>query len=67
MRRQLIADQAIVEQGAFPGAAGCRVDNPGEMSSELNRALRAGRPAVIHVKVHPDALSALCKDLFRKR
>lgn len=48
------------------GAAGYRVDKPGEMSAALNSALQAGKPAVIHVKVDPDALSALRKDLFKK-
>jgi len=36
------------------------------MSAALNSALQAGKPAVIHVKVDPDALSALRKDLFKK-
>jgi len=48
------------------GAAGYCVEKPGEMSSALSSALQAGRPAVIHVKVDPQAISALRKDLFKK-
>ena len=48
------------------GAAGYRVEKPGEMSSALSKALQAGKPAVIHVKVDPQAISALRKDLFKR-
>ena len=48
------------------GAAGYRASRPGETAAALDTALAAGRPAVIHVQVDRDALSALRKDLFRK-
>ena len=44
--------------GQFEGA--------GETGAALAAPLAANKPAVIHVKVDPQALSALCKDLFRK-
>jgi acetolactate synthase-1/2/3 large subunit/sulfoacetaldehyde acetyltransferase len=49
------------------GADGYAVSEPGATTIALEAALAASRPAVIHVKVDPAALSALRKDLFKKR
>jgi thiamine pyrophosphate-dependent acetolactate synthase large subunit-like protein len=48
------------------GAQGYWAEGPGETGAALAAALAAKKPAVIHVKVDPQALSALRKDLFRK-
>ncbi len=48
------------------GARGYRVSRAGETAAALKSALAAGKPAVIHVKVDTEALSALRKDLFKK-
>ena len=44
------------------GAAGYRATRPGQTAE----ALKARRPAVIHVDVDPDAIQSLRKDLFTK-
>lgn len=49
------------------GAQGYRVSQPGETAAALDSALAARKPAVIHVKVDPNALSALRKDLFVRK
>lgn len=49
------------------GADGYRVSQPGETAAAVSEALAARKPAVIHVKVDPKALSALRKDLFVKK
>ncbi|MEM7564617.1 MAG: thiamine pyrophosphate-dependent enzyme, partial [Pseudomonadota bacterium] len=49
------------------GARGYRVDQPGDTAKALKQALADRKPAVIHVSVDPDALSALRKDLFKKK
>ncbi len=49
------------------GADGYRASQPGETAAALDTALAAGRPAVIHVQVDRDALSALRKDLFETK
>ncbi len=46
------------------GALGFAVDRPGQLEAALQEALRSRRPAVIHVRIDPDALSPLRKDLF---
>ena len=48
------------------GASGYRVTQAGETTAALTAALSAGKPAVIHIKVDREALSALRKDLFKK-
>ncbi len=48
------------------GAAGYAVDAPGGTEAALQQALAQKRPAVIHVKIDPDAINALRKDLFAK-
>lgn len=48
------------------GALGYSVDQPGGTTSALNNALDQKKPAVIHVKVDPNAINALRKDLFKK-
>jgi thiamine pyrophosphate-dependent acetolactate synthase large subunit-like protein len=48
------------------GATGYKVTQAGETAAALTAALAAGKPAVIHVKVDTEALSALRKDLFKK-
>jgi acetolactate synthase-1/2/3 large subunit/sulfoacetaldehyde acetyltransferase len=48
------------------GARGFAVTEPGETGTALSEALAAGGPAVIHVKVDPDAIQSLRKDLFRR-
>ena len=47
------------------GALGYSVDQPGDTAAALIDALAQNKPAVIHVKVDPKALSALRKDLFK--
>lgn len=49
------------------GANGYLVDQPGGTAAALNAAIESGKPAVIHVKVDPDAINALRKDLFKKQ
>ena len=46
------------------GALGYRADTPSALAGALADALAAKRPAVIHAKIDPDAISALRKDLF---
>jgi len=46
------------------GAKGYRAENPGEVGTALKSALAERQPAVIHVRIDPDALSTLRKDLF---
>ncbi len=48
------------------GALGYSVDQPGDTAAALTDALKQKKPAVIHVKVDPDAINALRKDLFKK-
>ncbi len=48
------------------GARGYAVEEPGQLPSALDEALENRRPAVIHVKIDPTALSALRKDLFSR-
>jgi acetolactate synthase-1/2/3 large subunit/sulfoacetaldehyde acetyltransferase len=47
------------------GAEGERVEKPGELGPALNRAIAKRKPAVIHVRIDPNALSTLRKDLFK--
>ncbi len=47
------------------GALGFNVTQPEEIGPAITKALTAHRPAVIHIKIDPDALSTLRKDLFK--
>ncbi len=47
------------------GALGYAVDGPGQIGPAVAEALAARRPAVIHAKIDPAALSTLRKDLFK--
>jgi len=49
------------------GAAGYFVAHPGELAEALSQALRANEPAVIHVKVDPDAIVSSRKDALKHR
>ncbi len=46
------------------GALGFAVDRPGQIGSAMASAFDARRPAVIHAKIDPEALTTLRKDLF---
>ena len=46
------------------GADGHPAQTPKELKTALTTTLKNRRPAVIHVKIDPDVLSALRKDLF---
>lgn len=48
------------------GALGYSVNQPGDTAAALSDALSQQKPAVIHVKVDPNAINALRKDLFKK-
>jgi acetolactate synthase-1/2/3 large subunit/sulfoacetaldehyde acetyltransferase len=49
------------------GAQGYFVAKPGELAEALNHALKADKPAVIHVKVDPDAIVSSRKDALKHR
>jgi len=49
------------------GAKGYAVSAPGELSDALAMALSANEPAVIHVKVDPNAMVSFRKDSFQHR
>lgn len=49
------------------GADGYRASLPGETAAALAQAIANKRPAVIHVQVDREALSALRKDLFKNK
>ena len=48
------------------GANGWFIDQPGQINSAIAEALKSDIPSVIHVKIDPNALSTLRKDLFTK-
>ena len=60
-----IAGPDYAELAELCGATGYRAEAPGETAAALEQALATGKPAVIHVKVDREALSALRKDLFK--
>lgn len=60
-----INSPAYDEVAKLCGALGFRVEHPGEIGTAIAEALTAGRPAVIHVRIDPEALSTLRKDLFK--
>lgn len=47
------------------GAKGYKVEKPGELGEVLQKAIADRHPCVIHVKIDPDSLSTLRKDLFK--
>ena len=49
------------------GGAGYYVTGPGETADALNQAMKAGKPAVIHAKVDPDAVLSFRTDSLVKR
>ncbi len=49
------------------GALGFAVDRPGDLGPALKEALGSGQPCVIHVRIDPNALSTLRKDLFKRQ
>lgn len=49
------------------GARGYAVSAPGELSASLSDALKSGEPAVIHVKVDPNAMVSFRRDSFQHR
>jgi thiamine pyrophosphate-dependent acetolactate synthase large subunit-like protein len=48
------------------GALGFAVTKPEQIGAAISEALSAKRPAVIHVKIDPNALNTLRKDMFAK-
>ena len=48
------------------GGAGYYVTGPGETADAVNQAMKAGRPAVIHAKVDPDAVLSFRTDALKK-
>lgn len=49
------------------GAQGYFVGRPGELAEALSHALKADKPAVVHVKVDPDAIVSSRKDALKHR
>jgi acetolactate synthase-1/2/3 large subunit/sulfoacetaldehyde acetyltransferase len=49
------------------GAQGYFVGKPGELAEALSHALKADKPAVVHVKVDPDAIVSSRKDALKHR
>ena len=47
------------------GARGWYVEEAGQLEVALKEALASGEPSVIHVRIDPDSLSTLRKDLFK--
>ncbi|MGI9391694.1 MAG: thiamine pyrophosphate-binding protein [Boseongicola sp.] len=59
-----IASPPYDEVARLCGALGFSAHQPEDIGAVMTEALAARRPAVIHVKIDPDALSTLRKDLF---
>jgi acetolactate synthase-1/2/3 large subunit/sulfoacetaldehyde acetyltransferase len=49
------------------GAAGFRADTAGEVEAAIEGALGAGRPAIVDVRVDPEALYSFRRDSFKHR
>ncbi len=49
------------------GAAGFRVEKPGEAEDAIRAALACGRPAIVDVMIDPDALYSFRRDSFQHR
>jgi thiamine pyrophosphate-dependent acetolactate synthase large subunit-like protein len=61
-----IESPAYDKVAELSGAKGFAVDQPGELGAALSEAIALKRPAVIHVKIDPNSLNTLRKDLFKK-
>ncbi|MEM6985348.1 MAG: thiamine pyrophosphate-dependent enzyme, partial [Pseudomonadota bacterium] len=61
-----IDSPAYNEIAELCGGIGFHITEAGHIADAIGAALQARRPAVIHVKIDPDALSTLRKDLFKK-
>ena len=55
------------ELAALWGAAGYRVDRAAQLGATLEAALACGRPAIVDVRVDPDALYSFRRDSFKHR
>ncbi len=62
-----INNPAYDQYAQLCGAKGYSVTQPGELEQALKAALEEKQPAVIHVKIDPEAINALRKDLFVKK
>jgi thiamine pyrophosphate-dependent acetolactate synthase large subunit-like protein len=49
------------------GGTGYYVTGPGETADAVSQAMKAGKPAVIHAKVDPDAVLSFRTDSIVKR
>jgi thiamine pyrophosphate-dependent acetolactate synthase large subunit-like protein len=49
------------------GAAGFYCEEPGSLEQALSEALKADAPAIVHVKVDPDAMVSFRRDAFTHR
>ena len=49
------------------GAAGFRVDQAADLGATVERALASDRPAVVDVRVDPEALYSFRRDSFKHR
>ena len=49
------------------GGFGARANGPGETADAVNEALKSGKPAVVQVKVDPDAILSFRVDSFKHR
>ncbi len=61
-----IASPAYDKVAELCGAIGFAVTTPDQIGPAMAKALASKRPAVIHVKIDPEALNTLRKDLFAK-
>lgn len=59
-----IASPAYDKVAELCGALGFAVSRPEEIGRAMAKAITARRPTVIHVKIDPEALNTLRKDLF---
>lgn len=49
------------------GGFGARANGPGETADAVNEALKSGKPAVVQVKVDPEAIVSFRSDSFKHR
>lgn len=49
------------------GGFGARATEPGETADAVNEALKSGKPAVVQVKIDPDAIVSFRSDSFKHR
>ncbi len=62
-----IASPPYDKVAELSGARGFAVSEPGQLSDALSEALKANAPAVIHVKVDPNAMISFRRDSFTHR